>query len=137
LFVVDASDPAFRSQFDVTRTVLKEIGVDVGDAILVLNKIDRVDPLPRAALKREFPNATLMSALDKGDVKALREKIVEHFERGMEEATIVVPYARQAALGSIRESARVVKEDWDEDGARLVVRTPKENLERLRTLIGG
>jgi GTP-binding protein HflX len=137
LFVVDASDPAFRSQLDVTRTVLKEIGVDVDDAMLVLNKIDRVDALARAALKREFPGAVLMSALDKDDVKALREMIVEHFERGMEEATIVVPYARQSAMGSIRETARVVKEDWDEDGARLVVRTPKENLERLRSLLVG
>jgi GTP-binding protein HflX len=101
----------------------------------VLNKIDRVDEPTRAALARELPEAIQLSALNPVDVKRLRGIIVEHFEQGMDEATLVVPYARQSALGKIREAARVVKEDWDEAGARLIVRAPHDELEKLRSLL--
>ncbi len=137
LFVVDASDPAFRSQLDVTRTVLSEIGAEAIPSLLVLNKSDRLDDAARATLAAEYPDGLIISAFERDDVKALRERIVEHFERGMEEATLIVPYTRQNALGSIRESARVVKEDWDDVGATLVVRAPRQNLERLRALVAG
>lgn len=138
LFIVDASDPAFRSQLEVTQTVLGEIGAEQIPSRLVLNKIDRLtDPLERKALSLEFPRAIQMSALDKDDVKKLREIIIDHFEAGMEEATLLVPFSRQNAMGAIRENARVVKEDWDEDGARLLVRAPHEDLEKLRSLLNG
>lgn len=138
LFVVDASDPAFRSQLEVTKTVLGEIGAEQIPSRLVLNKIDRLtDPLERRALALEFPHAIQMSALDTDDVKKLREHIIDHFEAGMEEATLLVPFSRQNAMGAIRENARVVKEDWDEDGARLLVRAPHEDLEKLRSLLNG
>jgi GTP-binding protein HflX len=138
LFVVDASDPAFRSQLEVTQKVLGEIGAEEIPSRLVLNKIDRLsDPLERKALALEFPHAIQMSALDKDDVKKLREIIIEQFEAGMEEATLLVPFSRQNAMGAIRENARVVKEDWDEEGARLLVRAPHEDLEKLRSLLNG
>ncbi len=135
LYVVDASDPAFRSQLEVTTTVLGEIEADRIPSLLVLNKIDRVSPLERRRLARDFPRAVQLSALAPPDVKRLRELIVEHFEHDMEEATLLVPFSRQGVLGSVREHARVVKEDWDEDGARLLVRAPKEHLDRLRALL--
>lgn len=135
LYVVDASDPAFRAQLEVTRTVLGEIEADRIPSLLVLNKVDRVSDLERKRLTREFRGAVQMSALDRGDVARLRERLIEHFEEDMEETTLRVPFDRQSALGAIRDAARVVKEDWDEDGARLLVRAPKESLDRLRALL--
>ena len=135
LYVVDASDPAFRAQLEVTRAVLGEIEADRIPSLLVLNKIDRVSDLERKRFTREFRGAVQMSALDRGDVARLRERLIEHFEEDMEETTLRVPFDRQSALGAIRDAARVVKEDWDEDGARLLVRAPKESLDRLRALL--
>jgi GTP-binding protein HflX len=137
LFVVDASDPAFREQLKVTHEVLSEIGADEIDSLLILNKIDRVSAAERKRLKREFKGAIQMSALDPADVRALRDAIVEHFESSMSEQTLLVPYDRQNAMGAIRDAARVVKEDWDEDGARLLVRAPQENIDRLLALLSG
>lgn len=135
LYVVDASDPAFRAQLEVTKSVLAEIEADRIPSLLVLNKIDRVSELERRRLARDFPRAVQLSALVPTDVKRLRELLVEHFEHDMEETTLVVPFTRQSALGAIREHARVVKEDWDEVGAHLTVRAPKEHLDRLRALL--
>ena len=43
LFVVDASDPTYESQLEVSRNVLREIGAEVVPSRLLLNKIDRVE----------------------------------------------------------------------------------------------
>ena len=59
--VVDAADPAFPDQIEVTREVLDSIGANQSERLLVLNKIDRVDPETRARLAREWPDALLLS----------------------------------------------------------------------------
>jgi GTPase len=66
LQVVDAADPVFRAQMQVTREVLDEIGAGDVPWILVLNKIDRVAQGEREELLKEFPAALLVSAKDPG-----------------------------------------------------------------------
>jgi GTP-binding protein HflX len=43
LFVVDASDPSFESQLEVTRKVLTEVGAIQTPSFIVLNKRDNLD----------------------------------------------------------------------------------------------
>src|SRR6185436_17513663 len=80
LYVADASDPTFRSQLDVTRATLAEIGAQSVPSFLLLNKIDRLDAAERAALARELPEAILLSAKSPDDVGSLRRTIVSFFE---------------------------------------------------------
>src|SRR4030095_13030543 len=47
LQIVDAADPAFRAQLQVTRQVLDEIGAGDVPWLLVLNKIDKAAPTRR------------------------------------------------------------------------------------------
>src|SRR5690606_26473430 len=55
LHVVDASDPAFQAQIDVTREVLASIGADANPSLMVLNKADRLDELTRARVTKAHP----------------------------------------------------------------------------------
>src|SRR6266853_5312536 len=68
LFVVDASDPGYESQLEVSRNVLREIGAEVVPSRLLLNKIDRVSEADRAALRAKHPDAILLSAKSPEDV---------------------------------------------------------------------
>src|SRR3979490_597344 len=61
LFVVDASDPTYQSQLEVSREVLREIGADVVPSRLLLNKIDRVSEADRARLRAKHPDAILLA----------------------------------------------------------------------------
>lgn len=135
LYVADASDPTFRSQLDVTRTTLADIGAANVPYKLVLNKIDQVDEQDRKLLAREFSEAILLSAKDSEDVARLRQTIVESFEERMELAELVVPYAKQALVSEVYEGARVLSETYDEAGAHLSVRAEPAVLARLRSLI--
>jgi GTP-binding protein HflX len=124
LYVVDAADPTHESQLALTRSVLKEIGADAVPSLLLLNKADRLDAHSRKALLREHgeDNAIVLSALDSGDIAALKARIVAFFEGRMVEESLVIPYAKQQLLGEIYENARVVGEEYDESGTRLTVR---------------
>jgi GTP-binding protein HflX len=132
LFVVDASDPTFRSQLDVTHEVLAEIGVEGTDSCLVLNKIDRVDAAGRAALRAEYPAAIQLSAIDKGDVARLREHILSFFEKDMVDVELTVPYTMGQLAGEIRRSMRVLGESHDEIGTVFKLRALPQELEKLR-----
>ena len=134
LYVVDAADPAHEAQLEVTRAVLREIGADVVPSLLLLNKADRLDPSEAEALLRRHgePGAMLVSAHDAKDVTRVRDAILAFFEARMVEDTLAVPYTKQALLGDVYESSRVVSEAYDERGTLLTVRGLPAALARLR-----
>ncbi len=132
LYVVDASDPTYEAQLEVSRSVLREIGADAVPSRLVLNKMDRLDAPGRAALLEKHPDAILLSAHIPADVAALRETMIGFFEAMMVEGELVVPYARQNLIGDVYESARVLSESYDETGRVLQVRGLPGAIARLQ-----
>ena len=132
LHIVDAADVAHADQLAVTREVLREIGADEVPSWLILNKIDRVDSIGRANLRARYPNALQLSAKDKADVATLRDKLIEHFVGKLEEAELVVPWARQRVAHLIHERTTILLEEHGDDGTRFVVRAPARVLEVLR-----
>ncbi|WP_243429519.1 GTPase HflX [Acetobacter sacchari] len=138
LFVVDASDPTYEAQLEVSRSVLHEIGADAVPSRLVLNKMDRVDAERRAALMEKHPDAITLSAHNPENVSDLRETIIAFFEAGMVDDVLTLPYAKQNLIGEIYESARVLSEDHDETGRVLTVRGLSGAIARLkRSLAAG
>jgi GTPase len=137
LFVVDASDPTYQAQLEVSRTVLREIGADVVPSRLLLNKIDRVDENARTALLARHPDAILLSSKSPTDVAALRETIIAFFEASMVEDELVLPYAKQGLLGDVYESARVLSEEYDATGRILKVRGLPGAIARLQRAVAG
>ena len=136
LHLVDAADPAFREQYQVTRDVLGEI--DAGDrpTFLILNKVDKLTPEQRQELATEFPDGLLLSARDPNDVQALHARIVEHFEHQMEEAEFSVPFSQPRHVALLHAQSLVLEERYDEDGTHLRVRAPAAVLGSLRSVLG-
>jgi GTPase len=135
LFVVDASDPTYEQQLEVSRNVLREIGADAVPSRLLLNKIDRVNEADRAALRAKHPDAILLSAQSPEDVAALRQTIISFFEAAMVEERLVLPYAKQGLLSDIFENTRVLSEDYDTIGRIMNVRGLPGAIARLRTTL--
>lgn len=132
LHFVDASDPAFPAQIDVTAEVLRDIGATDVARTLVLNKIDKVDAAERARLAAAYPHALHVSVRDPSDVVQLREHIVGFFERDMVEEDLVIPYAKQKLVGAAYAACRVVAETHDEHGTQLRLRARPEVIAQLR-----
>jgi GTP-binding protein HflX len=133
LHVVDASDPAFERQLDVTAEVLAEIGAGDVPRLLVFNKIDRVadEAEATAALARRWPDAVVMSARNAEDVAALHARLVAHFSRDLVEGEVLVPYDRQQLRGTIFASCDVLGERYEDAGVVFRVRAHPATLEKL------
>ncbi len=132
LFVVDASDPTYESQLEVSRGVLREIGADIVPSRLLLNKIDRINEADCAALRAKHPDAIFLSAKSAENVAALREAIIAFFEAAMVEDDLVLPYAQQGRLSEVYENARVLSEGYDANGRIMRVRGLPGAIARLR-----
>jgi GTP-binding protein HflX len=130
--VVDASDPACEAQIAVTREVLASIGATENERWMLMNKADRLDPAARERILAAWPDARLLSAKRAEDVASLREALVAFFERDMEEAELLVPYALQRLVALAHASGHVLSQDHDAEGTRLRLRATPERLEQLR-----
>lgn len=131
-FIADASDATFRSQLEVTKSVLSDIQVTATPSLLILNKVDALSSEERASLKEEFPEALSLSALNKDDIENLKRWILAHFEKEMIEEDILVPYNKSELHGEIRRNMRVLKETHEEQGTKIRVRAPKDLIESLK-----
>jgi GTP-binding protein HflX len=132
VYVVDASDPTHEAQLEVTRSVLHEIGADSAPGKLLFNKVDRLDSATLEGLEQAHPDALFLSALDPAGVRALRQHIVDFFEASMIDEELLIPYDKQRLVGEVYEEARVLSEEYDDQGARLRVRALPETVARLR-----
>jgi GTP-binding protein HflX len=93
--VVDASSPQAREELEVTEQVLGELHVGDKPRVTVLNKIDRVGEGVAARNRARLicPGAVTISALNREDVRRLRDLILDHFRKNMEIWEILVPYS--------------------------------------------
>tara|TARA_B110000091_G_scaffold22224_1_gene21005 strand:+ start:186 stop:1538 length:1353 start_codon:yes stop_codon:yes gene_type:complete len=132
LYVVDASDPSFRSQLDVVHEVLEEVGVEESKKLLVLNKSDQLNTLQQQALMEEFPDAMMTSAHNPSDISKLHQYIVGVAEHEMIEDEIIIPYTAKGIIGEIRSSMSVTKEEYEYSHIKLTVRSNAIDLERLK-----
>ena len=130
--IVDAADPSWESQLEVTHAVLVEIGASQAPTQLCFNKIDKLAPDALAALRERFPDAWFISAHAAEDVSRVHAGIVELFERSYVEAELFVPYSAQRLVAEMHEQGRVEEERYDETGVTVRLRTDSDTLARLR-----
>jgi GTP-binding protein HflX len=127
LHVIDASDPGFERQIEVTDEVLEEIGASTLPRIRIFNKIDHVgDPTSQseleAALRIKYPSCIVMSARRPEDIANLRHVIITFFQQDMIEAELFLPWSSQQLRGEIYSNCQVLEERSDNDGATFRVR---------------
>ncbi|MBI0420864.1 MAG: GTPase HflX, partial [Nitrosospira sp.] len=127
LHVIDASDPGFERQIEVTDEVLEEIGASTLPRIRIFNKIDYVgDPTAQSelevALRIKYPSCIVMSARRPEDIANLRHVIITFFQQDMIEAELFLPWSSQQLRGEIYSNCQVLEERSDNDGATFLVR---------------
>jgi GTPase len=137
LHVIDASDPGFERQLEVTDKVLEEIDADLVPRIRVFNKIDYVGDATaqaecEAALRVKYPDCIVMSARRPDEVASLRQKIVDFFQQDLLETEIFLPWSAQQLRGKIYSTCQVVNERSEDDGTFFTVRGEQNDIDSLR-----
>ncbi len=137
LHVVDASDPGFERQLEVTDHVLAEIEADALPRLRIFNKIDHVgDAAAQAAceaeLRTRYPGCIVMSARRPEEVAQLRLAIIAFFQKDLVEAELFLPWSAQQLRKDVYAACEVLGESADEAGALFKVRGEPAAIERLR-----
>ena len=134
LHVLDASvsDDRLEEMIRSVDDVLGEIGADEVPVELVLNKIDRVDPLGRRRLANRFPGALQVSAATGVGLDALRERIHERFADRYEDVRLLLPYEEGGKLAELYALGAPIEERQDgEEGVLIRARLPHREIARF------
>jgi GTP-binding protein HflX len=137
LHVIDASDPGYERQLEVTDKVLAEINADVVPRLRIFNKIDHVGDAAaqaerQAALCAKYPDCVVMSARRPDDVATLHRRIVAFFQQDLVEGELFLPWNAQQLRSAIYANCQVLEENADAEGARFRVRGEAAVLNSLR-----
>ncbi|HIW95279.1 MAG TPA: GTPase HflX [Candidatus Corynebacterium gallistercoris] len=128
LHVVDGSDPFPREQIAAVNKVIGEIVEETGQPappeILVVNKIDKADPLVLAELRATVDGAVFVSTQTGEGIKELEAKIEVFLNTLDTQVRLRLPFDRGDLVARLHELGTVVVEDYDENGTVIEVRVP-------------
>jgi GTPase len=136
VLVVDAAAPEQRRLLDMraVEEVLEEIGAGDKPSLVVLNKIDLLDPEARREVSIRHPDAVLVSALENKGLDALRARIESAFEEALTEIELLVPYSEGSRLHELHELAGDLQRTERDDGVLVRARLPIAELHRFAGL---
>ena len=136
LHVVDGSEsPEARSDsIAAADEVLEEIGAGSTPRLLVMNKVDLLDPEERRELMLRHPEAALVSAESGEGLDHLRSRIAEQIAEALTEVELLVPFAAGERLSELHEVAGDLEREDREDGVLVRARLPAAFADRFADL---
>ena len=123
LHVADASlpDDRLREQMAAVSAVLADIGGDELPVVLVLNKVDRLDPLARKRVANRFPEAQLGLRCDRRRRStSCASTSPSLFADRFEDVRLLVPYDEGTALSALYALGAPIDERRDTDAGVLI-----------------
>jgi GTP-binding protein HflX len=124
LHVVDGSDADPRAQIAAVREVLAEIGAVSVPELVVINKADAADPIVVQGLRRDEPNALVVSARTGAGLPELMATLEQQLPRMDAEITVLVPYDRGDLISRVHAEGEVLAVVHGEQGTELTARVP-------------
>ena len=123
----DASSAELEEEIRTVKATLSEMfgthnGSGPGPLILCLNKMDLVSGEREAELRREYPDAVTMSALE--SCEALLEGIYRAIASGRERMEVLIPHADYAAASRLYGLAEIHAQKNTTDGLWMDVSLP-------------
>jgi GTP-binding protein HflX len=138
LHVVDGSLPAdtLGEQIAAVNAVLEEIGADDVPTEIVLNKVDRLDPLARRRLANRFPEALQVSAITGEGIDGLKHRVAELFADRFDDVWLLVPYDEGSTLSALYALGAPIDERRDtENGVLVRAKLPRREVQRFGTYL--
>lgn len=130
ILVLDSSDKNIFFEYETVLSVLKEIGADEKEKLIVLNKIDLVDDeLFLSELKLKFPDSVCVSAKTRAGFEKLSEKISEKLLGDIK--LFFIPLENHDILKIFRSKGVILKELWLDDGILISARCKEQSIQKF------
>jgi GTP-binding protein HflX len=124
----DASSEELEAEIQTVEHTLAGVlgegnGTGPGPTILCLNKMDLVSEDRAGELRRDYPGAVMISALNKG-CEALLEEIYHSIASGRERMEVFIPHAEYAAASRLYGLAEIHAQENTDSGLWMDVSLP-------------
>ncbi len=121
LIIIDASDPAFKEQIEVTEKLLEELDAAGKPTLYVFNKCDRgFAEVARIGEQTVAANAVYISALTGQGVEQLVGRIEAIVTDGKRRVTYLIPNSDGGALNTLYRVASVESVEYGAEGMTVV-----------------
>ena len=139
LHVADASEPEERrgAREQAVVEVLDEIGAAEVPRLLVLNKVDRLPPDDRSALRFRHRDAIQTSATTGEGLDELRDHLVTFARSRLTHIEVLVPYTRGAIVSEIYNVGRDIEQEPGPDGTLVRALVPPTDAARITAALNG
>jgi GTP-binding protein HflX len=133
LHVVDASagEDELNEMVRAVEDVLEEIGAGETPRLLVLNKVDRLDPEDRQAVAYRHPEGVLVSAVTREGLEDLGERVAAEFEKTLQDVDLLVPFSDGHLLSELHDLAGDLRREDTAEGVLVHARLPRVVAERF------
>ena len=117
LHVVDASSEQRNEQIDHVNDVLKRIGANNCEQLMVYNKIDQTHQMPHIDMGKDNNiKRVWISALEDQGIHLLHSALQQHFELQRIRMTLRLPLSETELRGELYDQDAVLKETFDPVG---------------------
>lgn len=135
LHVVDASSPEAERQIQTVYKVLEEIGIQVKNVLLVLNKVDRVEDQSMVdVLRRHYEDTVTISAATGMGLDRLAETVSERLSGGFAEIEIEASVGNGRLLAWLTQHAEELSRTYTDDTSarvRMLCRIPRQAIGQI------
>ncbi len=126
IHVLDASSDEIIDHYNTTCKVLAELGADDKRAIIVLNKVDKVESeATLLGLRAEFPGAYESSAITGLGLEELSLKFTDFLVDRVKKLSYRVPQSRGDITGLLHREGKVLQTGYEGNDVILEVIVPK------------
>jgi GTP-binding protein HflX len=134
LHVVDCSSSYVEEQIEAVNTVLGQLGAADKPMMLVLNKIDRVgeDIVDAIAEKHRDMKIVRISAREEINLDLLLSEVAEVLPYIQKEIKFLIPYSDQSLVAYLHRNAKVLEEEYRDDGAYVKALVDDEVLSKCK-----
>ena len=135
LHVVDVSSDEVFKQIESVEKVLKEIGCEKKEKLVLLNKADVTSSLETVeSLRTIYPGSVCISAKTGMNLDEMAKKVLEKYRGGEVTVEIDSSAADGKMLGFLKSSARIIKEDYYDSRVSIKAKLGKSQLPALKHL---
>jgi GTP-binding protein HflX len=132
LLVLDASSLQVLDHYNTIKNVLEEIAAGDKRNLIVLNKIDLVEDMQVLnQLKQSFPDAVMISALDKLRLDELLKSIQSIMDESFQTVEVDIPFTDGKTISEIQDDMDVLHREYYNEGVRMTIKGPSRKIQKI------
>jgi GTP-binding protein HflX len=134
LIMLYASSNEVNDHYNTIIEVLKDLGVERCSSLIILNKIDNENVKKQMAyLKRTFPEAIFISALNKLMIDSLNKKIIDIMDMNFQVVDLHFTYQESKKLALAQEGVDVLERIYNDDHVYLKVKGSRKRISQIQS----